>query len=62
MPLNRVNELAKARNLSKEKRAGVHTVVILSPTRKPSFNRKNGAPVLKGNKNVAHLMPAASGF
>jgi hypothetical protein len=36
---------------AKLKRAGVHTDG--SPAREPSFNRKNGAPVLKGNHNLA---------
>jgi hypothetical protein len=29
---------------------------------KPSFNRKNGAPVLKGSFNLAHRVPPAAGF
>jgi hypothetical protein len=45
-----------------EKRAGVHTVNFCRRPVKPSFNRKNGAPVLAGNKNVAHPVPPASGF
>ena len=37
------------RPADKRKRAGVHTVYFCRRPVKPSFNRKNGAPVLKGD-------------
>jgi hypothetical protein len=47
--------------LPKENGPALHTVICRRPV-KPSFNRKNGAPVLKGKVNLIHAGLSASDF